>query len=86
MHPEFPDDPNRMPVGYDEGLLSADGESLIQHDTDCVNGTGLLRLAVYLHIYDPDRPLQWQHGEVHCPSVEEAPARLMMLMPYTACS
>jgi len=41
MHPEFPDDPSRMLVGYDEGLLSPDGETLIQRDMDCVTGTAL---------------------------------------------
>jgi hypothetical protein len=79
----YPDD---MQVGYDEGLLSADGECLIQRRMHCVQGTGPLRFAVYLHFYDPHRPLRWQGGEVMCPPVEEAPIRLMMLMPYRACS
>jgi hypothetical protein len=86
MHPEFPDDPSKMLVGYDEGLLFPDGEMLIQRDMDCVIGTVPLRFAVYLHMYDPARPLQWQYGEVLCPPVEDAPVRLMMLMPYHACS
>lgn len=85
MNLEFPDDLSRMLVGYDEGLLSADGETLIQREMDCVNGTGPLRFAVYLQYYDPGRPLQWQAGEVQCPPVQEVPLRLMMLMPYTAC-
>lgn len=78
--------PDNMQVGYDEGLLSADGECLIQRRMHCVQGTGPLRFAVYLHFYDPQRPLQWQGGEVTCPPVQEAPIRLMMLMPYRACS
>ena len=49
MSLDFPDDPNRMLVGYDEGLLSSDGETLIQRGIDCVQGTGPLRFAVYLH-------------------------------------
>jgi hypothetical protein len=77
---------DNMQVGYDEGLLSADGECLIQRRMHCVEGTGLLRFAVYLHFYDPLRPLQWQGGEVACPPVQDAPIRLMMLMPYRACS
>jgi hypothetical protein len=86
-HPElWPDDPTNMQVGYDEGLLSTDGEELIQRDMDCVHGTGLLRFAVYLHMYDPERPLKWQRGEVTCPPVKDVPARLMVLMPYNACS
>jgi hypothetical protein len=86
MHPDRPDDPDSMLVGYDEGLLSSDGETLIQRKLDCVRGTGPLRFAVYLHMYDPTRPLQWQYGQVTCPPVQDAPARLMMLMPYTASS
>ena len=86
MQPDFPDDPNRMMVGYDEGLLSMDGETLIQREMDCVQGTGPLRFAVYLHLYDPGRPLRWQGGEVTCPIVEDVPVRLSLLMPYTACS
>jgi hypothetical protein len=84
MQPEFPDDPTRMLVGYDEGLLSADGETLIDRDMDCIRGSGQLRFAVYLQYYDPDRSLRWQKGEVTCPPVQEVPLRLMMLMPYTA--
>jgi hypothetical protein len=83
---EFPDDTSRMLVGYDEGLLSSDGEKLVDRDMDCVQGTGSLRFAVYLQYYDPARPLQWQAGEVDCPPIQEVPLRLMMLMPYTACS
>jgi len=78
--------PEHMQVGYDEGLLSADGETLIQRRMDCVQGTGALRFAVYLHEYDPNRPLKWQHGEVTAPPIQDIPARLLMLMPYNACS
>lgn len=80
------DNPRRMQSGYDEGLLSADGELLIQREENCVQGTGPLRFAVYLHHYDPERPLLWQGGEVMCPPVQEVPVRLMRLMPYNACS
>ncbi len=86
MQRDFPNDPRYMQVGYDEGLLSADGETLVQRDMDCVNGTGALRFAVYLHLYDPESPLLWQYGSVACPAIEDAPSRLMLLMPYNACS
>jgi hypothetical protein len=85
MQAEHPDDPSYMQVGYDEGLLSIDGESLIEREMDCVSGTGPLRFAVYLHYYDPQRPLKWQRGEVVCPPVQEVPVRLSILMAYTAC-
>jgi hypothetical protein len=82
----FRDDAAQMMVGYDEGLLSSDGETLIERRMDCIEGSGALRFAVYLHQYDANRPLQWQGGHVLCPPVQDAPARLMMLMPYNACS
>jgi hypothetical protein len=84
MSREAPDDPDQMLVGYDEGLLSADGEELIERKMDCIHGTGPLRFAVYLQYYDPTRPLQWQNGFVDCPTVQQAPERLTQLMPYTA--
>jgi hypothetical protein len=86
MQVDFPNHPSRMMVGYDEGLLSFDGETLIQREMDCVQGTGPLRFAVYLHLYDPERPLLWQGGEVMCPPVEDMPVRLLLPMPYNACS
>jgi hypothetical protein len=86
MQLDHPDDSRWMQVGYDEGLLSSDGESLIQRGANCVKGTGRLRFAVYLHLYDSNRPLQWQGGLVDCPPVQDVPIRLMMLMPYNACS
>ncbi len=86
MQTEFPDDPKRMQVGYDEGLLSMDGETLIQREMNCVRGTEPLRFAVYLHLYDPARPLLWQGGIVTSLPLQDIPVRLAMLMPYNACS
>ena len=85
MQPDHPDDRRHMQVGYDEGLLSADGETLIQRDMNYARGTRPLRFAVYLYLYDPKRPLQWECGQVTCPPVQDVPARLMMTMPCTAC-
>src|SRR5512133_265152 len=48
MPPDHPDDKRYMQVGYDEGLFSADGETLVQRKINCVHGTGSLRFAVYL--------------------------------------
>ena len=86
MQAEFPDGLKRMQVGYDEGLLSSDGETLILRDMNCIHGSGPLRFAVYLHLFDPRQSLKWQRGEVVCPPVQEVPVRLSLLMPYNACS
>jgi hypothetical protein len=86
IHPDFPNGQRHMQVGYDEGLLSRDGETLVQRKMNCVHGSGPLRFAVYLHLYDPERPLRWQGGEIESQPVQEMPVRLLMLMPYNACS
>jgi len=38
------------------------------------------------HYYDPSRSLLWEFGEVTCPPVQQAPPRLMLLLPYQACN
>jgi hypothetical protein len=86
MDTESPDDPRYMQVGYDEALLSSDGETLIERRMDCVHGTGELRFTAYLHRYNPERPLMWQGGQVNCPPVQDVPVRLMHLVPYSACT
>ena len=86
MQVAFRNYPSHMQVGYDEGLLSFDGENLIQPAMNCVQGSGPLRFACYLHLYDPELPLLWQNGEVACPPVGDMPVRLSLLMPYKACS
>jgi hypothetical protein len=86
MSADHPNDSRHMQVGYDEALVSADGEILIQREMNCIHGTSPLRFAVFLHYYAPDRPLLWQHGEVTCPPIQDAPIRLTMLVPYNACT
>lgn len=77
--------PENMQVGYDEAMLSSDGETLLVREMNCAQSAGPLRFAVYLHFYDPKRPLLWQFGEISCPPVQDVPIRLQMLMPYTPC-
>jgi hypothetical protein len=74
--------PSHMQCGYDEGLLSSDGGSLMQRKMKCVHGSGRMRFGVYLHYFDPSRKLQWEFGEVACPPIRKAPDRLMKLLPY----
>jgi hypothetical protein len=85
-YPGGPTYPAHMQCGYGEGLLSSDGQSLIQRQANCIHGTGRLRFGVYLHYYDPSRPVLWEFGEVICPSVQPIPMRLMKLLPYEACT
>ena len=83
QQPQERPDPGYFLCAYDEGLLSRDGERFLQRDLNCVQGTGDLRFAFYLQFYDSSRPLSTPYGEVTCPTVTDAPVRLMMLMPYT---
>lgn len=86
QQPPHSDDPSYFMVPYDEALLSSDGESLIQREMDCVRGTGSLRFAFYLHLYDPSKPLTTSCGLIHCPAIQPVPDRLKELVPYCACS
>ena len=78
--------PEHFQCAYDEALLSADGNSVIKRDMNCVKGSGQLRFAFYLHFYDAERPLQWSYGEVKCSAVVAVPERLKRLVPYNACT
>ena len=78
--------PPNFQCAYDEALLSADGNTLIDRRMNCVHGTGPLRFAFYLHFYDSKRPLHWTHGEVECPIIQPVPNRLKSLLPYRACN
>jgi hypothetical protein len=82
-HPLFP---TQFQCAYDEALLSADGNSLVDRGRGSVYGTGSLRFAFYLHFYDPERPLDWSYGQVACPAVQPIPNRLKTLVPYRACN
>ena len=73
--------PDNMQVGYDEGLLSADGETLIPLRMHRVQGTGALRFAVYLEFYDPHRPLRWQP---HRPGLSGSGSKGGMALPTRA--
>ena len=69
---------------YDEALLSADGEALIERNMNCVHGTGSLRFAFYLHYFDHSQRLSWSYGKVDFPPIQPVPERLRTLVPYNA--
>jgi hypothetical protein len=69
---------------YDEALLSAVGNTLIDRRMKCVYGTGDLRFAFYLHFFDPARPHESPYGLVECPTIQPVPVQLKILVPYRA--
>lgn len=86
QQPPHSDDPKYFQVPYDEALLSSDGQILIQRKMNCVHGSGSLRFAFYLHLYDPSKPLSTGYGPIRCPDILPVSDRLKELVPYAACS
>ena len=58
---------------WDEGLLSGDGETLLQRTINCVKGEGTVRFAFYMHCWNPHLPLTWTYGEIACPHRSRCP-------------
>lgn len=69
-------------AAYDEAFLSADGESLAVERGEPPPTPGDLRVAFYLHYWQPDKPLRSTYGDIACPPVEDMPGRLVRLVPY----
>jgi hypothetical protein len=69
-------------VAYDEAFLTLDGESLAVERGERAPEVGDLRVAFFLHFWQPDKPLRTSYGEVACPSAEDMPERLARLVPY----
>ncbi len=86
QQPSTTDDPGYFQCAYDEALLTADGEVLVDRRMGCVHGSGELRFAFYLHFFDLQRPIHFKGTDLQTPEVASAPERLVRLVPYNACS
>jgi len=69
-------------VAWAEAFLSADGAELIVERLGETPPAGDLRIAFYLHFWDPDEPLWSSYGQVMCPEPIAMPERLERLVPY----
>jgi hypothetical protein len=69
-------------VAYGEVFLTADGDGLTVERWSEAPESGDLRVAFFLHFWQPDKPLRSTYGDVACPSVQEMPERLTRLVPY----
>jgi hypothetical protein len=67
-------------VAYDEAYLSTDGQAIISHAKRPLGNS--IRVAFFLHFFDPQKPLLTSYGEISVPRVEEMPTRLKEIMPY----
>lgn len=72
--------PGTDQVVYDEGFLTLDGTELISRykKPDDVD----LRIAFFLHFFDPRKPINTSYGELNIEKVEKMPERLSSLFPY----
>ena len=64
----------------DEGFLSADGTELISRFRQPEDDE--LRIAFYLHFFDPTRPIKTSYGEFVVDKIDDMPTRLAELLPY----
>jgi len=68
-------------VAYSEAYLSDDGASVIA-ETYQPPSSARLRLAFFLHFFDPSRNLESSYGSVELPAMTPMPDRLKQVVPY----
>jgi len=69
-------------VAWAEAFLTADGDSLlVERGGDLPEGD-TLRVAFFIHIWDPRGVLNTSYGPRTCPPVQKMPERLARLVPY----
>ena len=69
-------------VAWAEAYLTPDGDSLLVDRWSDPPATGDLRVAFFLHFWQPNETLRSSYGDVPCPPVEDMPERLARLVPY----
>lgn len=69
-------------VAWAEAYLTPDGESLLVDRWSDPPATGDLRVAFYLHFWQPNEVLRTSYGDVPCAPAEDMPERLARLVPY----
>jgi hypothetical protein len=72
--------PGADQVAYDEGFLTLDGTELISRYKKPENED--LRIAFFLHFFDPSKPVNTSYGELKVEKIESMPERLTQLVPY----
>ncbi len=72
--------PDTDQVAYDEAFLSMDGTLVLSRLAPPENDD--LRVAFFLHFFDPQKPLLTSYGEVPVPPLQEMSPHLKRLIPY----
>lgn len=70
-------------AAWNHRYLTADGETLLETQGFDVPRLKTFRCAFFLHFYQPAKTLRTSYGECNCPPVEDMPARLARLAPFT---
>jgi hypothetical protein len=68
-------------AAYSEVFLSEDGRAVIADAFDVPTGPRL-RIAFFLHFFDPAKTLKTSYGPVSLPPLQAMPRRLAELVPY----
>ena len=69
-------------AAWAETYLTPDGEALSAERWSEPPQSGDLRVAFFVHFWQPEKPLCTSYGEVGCPAVQEMPERLARMVPY----
>jgi hypothetical protein len=77
---DFPRD--NWQVAWAEAYLSLDGHTLAVKRWSGAPESGDVRIAFFVHYWDPLRPLLSSYGSVVCPPPQPMPERLERLVPY----
>jgi hypothetical protein len=73
---------DRWQVAWAEAYLSLDGASLdVERGSPALTSSDL-RIAFFIHRWDPNSPLLSSYGEIECPQPQPMPDRLARLVPF----
>jgi hypothetical protein len=72
----------RWQVAWAEAYLSHDGTCLAVERWSPAPESGDLRIAFFIHCWDPTLPLLSSYGEIDCPQPQPMPDRLAQLVPF----
>ena len=72
--------PGSDQAAYDEAFLSLDGTTVLSRFRP--PEVEPLRLAFFLHYFDPNKPLTTSYGQLPVPPMQKMPERLQALLPY----
>ena len=67
---------------WSEVFLNPEGDSLVVDRWSRTPENGDLRIAFFMHYWNPSIPLRSGYGDFECPKIKDMPHRLSKLVPY----